>query len=121
MSADGTLVTEPHLINTLKLLTSEDFEDCLGSLSSSFVVFICLLTCFILVLFPPSDRLPFLCFAGKMKDLGALVNAASKKISAKRRRKNVPYLEHLIAGSGPGSTSGPVVDLEGDEPYEELV
>jgi hypothetical protein len=32
MSADGTLVTEPHLINTYELLTSEDFEDCLASL-----------------------------------------------------------------------------------------
>jgi hypothetical protein len=64
---------------------------------------------------------PFLCFVGKMKDLGALVNAASKKISAKKRHKNVQSLEHLIAGSGPGSTSSPVVDLEGEDPSEELV
>jgi hypothetical protein len=56
-----------------------------------------------------------------MKDLGALVNAASKKISAKKWCKNVQSLEHLIAGSAPGSSSGPVVDLEGEEPYEELV
>jgi hypothetical protein len=56
-----------------------------------------------------------------MKDLGALVNAASKKISAKKRCKNVQSLEHLIAGSGPGSTSSPVVDLEGEDPSEELV
>jgi len=63
----------------------------------------------------------FLCFAGKMKDLGALVNEASKKVSAKKRRKNVQSLEHLIAGSSPGSTSSLVVDLEGDGPLEELV
>jgi hypothetical protein len=63
----------------------------------------------------------FLCVAGKMKDLGALVNAASKKIASKKKQKNVQSLEHLIAGSAPGSSSGPVVDLEGDEPSEELV
>jgi hypothetical protein len=40
MSADGTPVTEPHLINTHELLTSEDFEDCLGSLSSLFVFYL---------------------------------------------------------------------------------
>jgi mevalonate pyrophosphate decarboxylase len=56
-----------------------------------------------------------------MKDLGALVNATSKKISAKKNRKNVQSLDHPVAGSGPGSTYGPVVDLEGDEPSEELV
>jgi len=56
-----------------------------------------------------------------MKDLGALVNKANKKVAAKKRRKNVQSLEHLIAGSGSGSTSGPVVDLEGDGPSEELV
>jgi hypothetical protein len=55
------------------------------------------------------------------KDLVALVNAASKKISAKKKRKNVQSPEHLIAGSAPGSSSGPVVDLEGEEPSEELV
>jgi mevalonate pyrophosphate decarboxylase len=60
-------------------------------------------------------------FVEKMKkDLGALVNAASKKISAKKKRKNVQSLEHLISGSGPSSTPGPVVDLEGEEPPEEL-
>ncbi|RHN40842.1 hypothetical protein MtrunA17_Chr8g0359391 [Medicago truncatula] len=88
MSADGTLVTEPRLINTHELLTSENFEDCLGK---------------------------------KMKDLGALVSAGSKKISAKKRRKNVQSLEHLIAGIGVGSSFGPVVDLEGEDPPEELV
>jgi hypothetical protein len=36
MSVDGTPVTEPRLINTHELLTSEDFEDCLGSLYFSF-------------------------------------------------------------------------------------
>jgi len=56
-----------------------------------------------------------------MKDLGALVNEANKKVSAKRWRKNVQSMEHLITGSGSGSTSGPVVDLEGDGPPEELV
>jgi hypothetical protein len=55
------------------------------------------------------------------KDLGALVNAASRKLSAKKKRKHVQSLEHLIAGSAPGSSSGPVVDLEGEEPSEELV
>jgi hypothetical protein len=55
-----------------------------------------------------------------MKDLGALVNAASKKISSKKKRKNIQSLENLIAGFGPGSTSGHVVDLEGDEPSDEL-
>jgi hypothetical protein len=65
-------------------------------------------------------KFPFLCFAGKIKDLGVLVNAATKKISAKKRRKNVQSLEHLIAGSGAGSTSGPVVDLEGEDSPEEL-
>jgi hypothetical protein len=63
---------------------------------------------------------PFLCFVRKMKDLGALVNAASKKISAKKRRKNIQSTEHLIAGFSPSSTSGPVVDLEGEDPSEEL-
>jgi hypothetical protein len=56
-----------------------------------------------------------------MKYLGALVNAANKKISAKKKCKNVQSLEHLIAGSGSGSTPGPLVDLEGEEPPEELV
>jgi len=56
-----------------------------------------------------------------MKDLGALVNKANKKVAAKKRRNNVQSLEHLIAGSGSGSTPGPVVDLEGDGPPRELV
>jgi hypothetical protein len=49
------------------------------------------------------------------------VNAASKKISAKKRRKDVHSLENLIDGSGSGSASGPVVDLEGEEAPQELV
>jgi hypothetical protein len=36
MSADGTPVIEPRLINTYELLTYEDFEACLGSFISSF-------------------------------------------------------------------------------------
>jgi len=56
-----------------------------------------------------------------MKDLGALVNEANKKVTAKKRRKNAQSLEHLIIGSGLGSTSSSVVDLEGDGPSEELV
>jgi len=63
----------------------------------------------------------FLCFAGKMKDLGAPVNEANKKVTAKKRRKNAQSLEHLITGSGLGLTSSLVVDLEGDGPSEELV
>jgi hypothetical protein len=51
-----------------------------------------------------------------MKDLGALVNAAGKKISTKKKSKNVQSLEHLVAGSSPGSSSHPVVDLEGEDP-----
>ncbi|RHN74308.1 putative transposase (putative), gypsy type [Medicago truncatula] len=57
----------------------------------------------------------------KMKDLGVYVNAAHKKIYAKKRRKNVQSLEHHIVGSGVGSSFGPVVDLEGEDPPEELV
>jgi len=56
-----------------------------------------------------------------MKDLQALVNEANKKVAAKNRRKNVQPLSHIIAGSGPGSTSGLVVDLEGEERSEERV
>jgi len=56
-----------------------------------------------------------------MKNLGALVNEANKKVTAKKRRKNVQSLEHLITGSGLGSTSSHVVDLEGDGPPEEPV
>jgi len=34
MSADGTPVTEPRLINTPELVVSEDPDDCLGSYAS---------------------------------------------------------------------------------------
>jgi hypothetical protein len=101
MSADGTSVTEPRLINTHELLTSEDFEACLGSLLS-FCLSADFLIATLLFCSPKLTKFPFLCVAGKMKDLGALVNAASKKISAKKKRKNVQSLEHLIAGSAPG-------------------
>jgi len=47
-----------------------------------------------------------------MKNLQALVNEANKKVAAKKRRKVVPSVDQLMAGSGPGSTSSPVVDLE---------
>ncbi|RHN51863.1 hypothetical protein MtrunA17_Chr6g0473821 [Medicago truncatula] len=57
----------------------------------------------------------------KMKDLGAFVSAATKNISAKKWRKNLQSLEHLIAGFGVGSSFGPVADLEGEDPPEELV
>lgn len=53
-----------------------------------------------------------------MKDLGALVNATHKKVSAKKRRKNVQSLEHLVSGSGVGLSSSPVVDLEGEGLFE---
>jgi hypothetical protein len=56
-----------------------------------------------------------------MKDLGALVNAASKKNSVKKKRKNVQSLEHLVSGSSPGSSSHPEVDLEGEDPPKGLV
>jgi len=56
-----------------------------------------------------------------MKDLGALVNEANKKVTAKKRRKNAQSLEHLITRSGLDSTSSLVVDLEGGGPSEELV
>jgi hypothetical protein len=48
MSADGTPVTEPDLINTYELLTSDDSDTCLGSLLFSFCscLFCCLLICF---------------------------------------------------------------------------
>jgi len=69
-----------------------------------------------------SDRFfPFLCFAGKMKDLHALVNDTNNKVAAKKRRKNVQFVDHLIVGSSPGSSSGPVVDLEGEDHSEEKV
>jgi len=42
-------------------------------------------------------------------------------VTAKKWCKNIQSLEHLITRSGLGSTSSPVVDLEGDGPPEELV
>jgi hypothetical protein len=71
---------------------------------------------FCLLFLRSDDFFSFLCFAEKMKNLGALVGAASKKIYAKKRRKNVQSLEHLISSSGPGSTFSPLVDLEGEDP-----
>jgi hypothetical protein len=47
MSADGTPVTEPRLITTHVLLTSEDFEDCLGSSSSFISLLVCLFVVFL--------------------------------------------------------------------------
>jgi len=47
-----------------------------------------------------------------MKNLQALVNEANKKVAAKKQRKVVPSVDQLMAGSGPSSTSSPVVDLE---------
>lgn len=55
-----------------------------------------------------------------MKDLGALVNVASKKLSAKKRRRNVQSLERLVSSSGVGAPSDAVVDLEREDPAEEL-
>jgi len=40
------------------------------------------------------------------------VNEANKKVHAKKQRKAVPTLDQLVAGSGPGSTSSTMVDLE---------
>jgi len=40
----------------------------------------------------------------KMKNLQALVNEANKKVAAKKRRKVVPFVDQLMAGSGSGST-----------------
>jgi len=56
-----------------------------------------------------------------MKDLGAFVNEANKRVTAKKRRKNAQSLEHLITRCGLDSTSSLVVDLEGGGPSEELV
>jgi len=47
-----------------------------------------------------------------MKNLHALVNEANKKVAAKKRWKVVPTVDQLVAGSGLGSTSSHVVDLE---------
>jgi len=62
-----------------------------------------------------------LCLHKKMKDLQALVNERSKKVVVKNRRENVQPVGHLIATSGEGSTSGPVVDLEEEDRFEERV
>jgi len=56
-----------------------------------------------------------------MKDLQALVNEANKKVASKKRHKNVQSVGHLIAGFGPGSTSGLMVDMEGEDRLEERV
>jgi len=40
------------------------------------------------------------------------VNAASKKLPAKKRRRNVQSLEHLVSSTGTGVSSEAVVDLE---------
>ena len=42
------------------------------------------------------------------------MNEANKKVATKKRCMNVQSVGHLIAGFGPGLTSGPVVDLEGE-------
>jgi len=60
-------------------------------------------------------------FAEKMKNFQVLVNEANKKVAAKKRRKIVQSVDQLIVGSGPGSTSGPVVDLEEGDRSEERV
>jgi hypothetical protein len=60
-------------------------------------------------------------FAGKMKDLQALVNETSKKVAAKNRRKNVQSASHLLVGASLGLTSRPVVNLEGEDDPEERV
>jgi len=46
-----------------------------------------------------------------MKNLQALVNE-DNKVTSKKQRKAVPTVDQLVARSGPGSTSSPVVDLE---------
>ena len=117
MNADGTPVTEPCFINTHELVMSQDLDDFLCS---------CILLCFPIILFvyylPCLTSLPcFLCFAGKMKDLRALMNEANKKVAAKKRHKNAQSADLLTAGSDPGSTSGPVVDLEGENCPKEKV
>ena len=60
-------------------------------------------------------------FAEKIKILQALRNEANKKVAAKNRRKIVPSMDQLMAGSGPGSTSGPMVVLEEGDHFEERV
>jgi len=54
-----------------------------------------------------------------MKNFLALVNEANKKVAAKKRQKIVPYVDQLMIGSGPGSTSSLVVDLEEGDRSEE--
>jgi len=56
-----------------------------------------------------------------MKDLHALVNDVNKKVAAKKRLKNVQSVDQLIVGYDPVSTSGPVVDLEGEDHSEKKV
>ena len=56
MNADETLVTEPRLINTHELLTSEDFEECLGSL---FLLICSSLACFCVLSFRSDEFFPF--------------------------------------------------------------
>ena len=47
------------------------------------------------------------------------MNEMSKKVAAKNRCKNVQFVSHLLVGSGSGSTSSPVVDLEGEDGSKE--
>jgi len=54
-----------------------------------------------------------------MKNLQALVNEANKKVGSKKRRKVAPSVDQLMAGSGAGSTSSLVVDLEEGDHSEE--
>jgi hypothetical protein len=56
-----------------------------------------------------------------MKDLQTLVNKANKKVATKKRHKNIHSVDQLIAGPDLGSTSSPVVDLEGEDRAEEKV
>ena len=49
------------------------------------------------------------------------MNEANKKVDAKKRRKEVTIVDQLVAGSGLGSTSSPVVDLEEGGCYDERV
>ena len=98
-------------------MVSEDLDDFLGS---------CIFFCFIQLVsvYHLSYLICFFLsfvFAGKMKDLQALVNEANKKVIAKKRRKIVQSIGHLIAGSGPSSTSDLVVVLEGEDRHEERV
>jgi hypothetical protein len=53
-----------------------------------------------------------------MKDVGALVNLTAKKVSAKRKLREVQTLELPVSDAGVG-TSTPVVDLDEDPVLEE--